>query len=183
MAFSDGRNALYVGISSDSTAGCEFGRNFQARCPFPAWKCHVTDLSMRTRQTVGVRWRPFAFWFYKKKKVENNGFAWVIWGMFCILHSSRTTTAKKTHLTSLKCIRFGPIGWLRFCFEKKLFDQRRHSIRVCGGKFTKKQQMSAYLIWETFSVFSPESGEAFTILQHSTLIKFREQLDFIVSTF
>ena len=46
--------------------------------------------------------------FEEQLKWENES-ARVIWCMLWVLHSNRTTTAKKTDLTSLKCIQFCPI--------------------------------------------------------------------------
>ena len=52
--------------------------------------------------------------------------------MFCVWHSNRANSGKKTDHHKLEMSPIG--GWLWFCLEDKLFVWRRHSICVCGGK-------------------------------------------------
>jgi hypothetical protein len=51
----------------------------------------------------------FCLLIFEEKIKRENEFPRVIWCMFWVLHSNRTTTVKKTDLTGLKCFQFGPI--------------------------------------------------------------------------
>ena len=63
VTFSDDR------ICFESPAGSEFWRNFKKPLFFSRFNVSHATQRMRTSQTVGLRWRPFAFWFYKKEEI------------------------------------------------------------------------------------------------------------------
>ena len=48
-------------ICFESPAGCEFWRNFKNPLFFSRFNVSRATQRMRTSQTVGLRWRPFAF--------------------------------------------------------------------------------------------------------------------------
>jgi hypothetical protein len=75
---------------------------------------------MRTRETVGVRWRPFAFWFYKRRNWENM-VEWGIWFMFWLLHSSQTTTAKKAMIHQTWNVSGLVHSWVIFYLSLHIF--------------------------------------------------------------
>ena len=163
MAFSDEIYGLHVGISSDSPAGCEIWRNFQARCPFPAAMCHVTALSMRTRQTVGSDSVLLHFDFIRKKKLKK----WVCMGdlvhvLYSAFQSNNYSEKDRSH--KLEMYPVWPnqgllLADLWFCFEKKT-SIASVSVGENLPKSTNEGQLDSGNFF-SLSVFSPESGEAF----------------------
>ena len=137
LAFSDFRNRMWN--LARSWNPLFFSRSNESR----------DTLRMLTRETVGLRWRPFAFWFLKKKW-EVNEFSWVIWCMFCVWDSNRANSGEKTDHHKLEMSLIG--GWLWFSVENKLFVWRRHSFCVCGGKCSKLNGRGQY--WTDLLVFT-----------------------------
>ena len=90
-------------------------------------------LRMRTSETVGVWWRPFAFWFWKKKIktrkwVCTSDLVHVLGAAFqSSNHSEKDGSSQAWNVSRLAQLRV-VAGWVWFCVKNKLFVRRWHGI-------------------------------------------------------
>jgi hypothetical protein len=118
----------------------------------------------------------FCLLILEEKRNWENEFPRLIWSMFCVLHSSWTTTAKNTRFHKLEMYPVWP-NWGLMLADNDfvfLFDRRMHSIRVCGGKCTKMsgrgQNWTGKICWYSH----PENSKVYPI--HCTRIHCQENI-------
>ena len=84
-----------VGISSDSTAGCEIWRDVETVVLLPL-ECLTWHPAHAHKRDRWGEMASFCLLIFEEKRKWENEFAQVIWCMFWVLHSNRATTEKKT---------------------------------------------------------------------------------------
>ena len=156
---------LYVGISPDSTAGCEIWRNFQNPLFFSRSNVSRDNPAHAHKRD---RWGEMASFcllileekIRTRKWVCTSDLVHVLCAAFqSINHSEKDGSSQAWNVSRLAQLRVAA-GWVWFCVENKLFVRRWHGIAsVSVGENVQKWMEEGKICWYSH----PEDSKVYLI--------------------